>query len=545
MKEDKKGITLIALIITIIVMLILVGVSVSVAINGGLFSTAQMAVEQTEIAREKEIISQAIWQLQAEGKEITEENLKEEINNVVGREDIGVEKIEENDFLVTFPNGRIYEVEESNIEYVGEKGKLEDIIIKVNREKDLEEKQIQEVEVTIKTYNNREENKTVKLQYAWNNDKETKPSSYKIATLKGNNISQKATISSGEQETGKYYLWIRVTVDGKTIEKIYGEYYIKKYPTLVRASDENNANSGFLGNTKIQRGKIKTITLQNTLEGKSTDESKCWDVSEAKNGEILAWYEEENIGENTYYNVTIGAEGKIRANEYSDHLFTYIGNNVTGAEVKIEGLENLDTSRVKSMEYMFSFCKTLKNLDLKSFDTRSVENLNLMFYYCESLTNLDLSSFDTRRVTTMQHTFGYCKNLVSLDVSKFDTSSVRTMYAMFNNCSSLPNLDLSSFNTENVTGMDLMFRGCGRLTNLDLSNFNTIKVTNMEQMFEGCTSLERLNIRNWKFNNAVKTSEMFDKIKNDIVITVSSKEVKDKLMSLYNKFTDSNFKINE
>ena len=49
--KTQKGITLIALIITIIVMLILVGVSVSVALNTGLFKTAQGAAKNTEGAR--------------------------------------------------------------------------------------------------------------------------------------------------------------------------------------------------------------------------------------------------------------------------------------------------------------------------------------------------------------------------------------------------------------------------------------------------------------------------------------------------------------
>ena len=39
--KKQKGITLIALIITIIVMLILVGVTVTTAINGGLFKKAK------------------------------------------------------------------------------------------------------------------------------------------------------------------------------------------------------------------------------------------------------------------------------------------------------------------------------------------------------------------------------------------------------------------------------------------------------------------------------------------------------------------------
>ena len=52
--KNKRGITLIALVITIVVMLILVGVSVSVALNGRLFATAEESVERTKKATESE-----------------------------------------------------------------------------------------------------------------------------------------------------------------------------------------------------------------------------------------------------------------------------------------------------------------------------------------------------------------------------------------------------------------------------------------------------------------------------------------------------------
>ena len=48
--RDKKGITLIALVITIIVMLILVSVTISIAVNGGLFGYASNAVKDTKTA---------------------------------------------------------------------------------------------------------------------------------------------------------------------------------------------------------------------------------------------------------------------------------------------------------------------------------------------------------------------------------------------------------------------------------------------------------------------------------------------------------------
>lgn len=54
MMKGQKGITLVALVITIIVMLILVGVSVTVALQGGLFDTAKQAADDTKVERDAE-----------------------------------------------------------------------------------------------------------------------------------------------------------------------------------------------------------------------------------------------------------------------------------------------------------------------------------------------------------------------------------------------------------------------------------------------------------------------------------------------------------
>ena len=53
-----NGITLIALIITIIVMLILVGVTITVALNGGLFETATKAATGTQKEKERERLTE-------------------------------------------------------------------------------------------------------------------------------------------------------------------------------------------------------------------------------------------------------------------------------------------------------------------------------------------------------------------------------------------------------------------------------------------------------------------------------------------------------
>ena len=52
--SDHRGITLVALIITIIIMLVLVGVSITIAIKGGLFDTTKRVAKETEEAKRKE-----------------------------------------------------------------------------------------------------------------------------------------------------------------------------------------------------------------------------------------------------------------------------------------------------------------------------------------------------------------------------------------------------------------------------------------------------------------------------------------------------------
>lgn len=65
--KNEKGITLIALIITIIVMLILVAVTVSVALQGGLFKNAKEAADKTSVAVDKEqLISLIISKMDVE-----------------------------------------------------------------------------------------------------------------------------------------------------------------------------------------------------------------------------------------------------------------------------------------------------------------------------------------------------------------------------------------------------------------------------------------------------------------------------------------------
>ena len=176
----------------------------------------------------------------------------------------------------------------------------------------------------------------------------------------------------------------------------------------------------------------------------------------------------------------------------------------------IEGIEFLNTEKVKDMGGMFSECICLENLDLSKFDTKNVTNMRNMFYNCQKLKILDLSSFETDMVTNMESMFYNCILLNTLKLTnKFNTQKVEDMCSMFNSCKELKTINLSGFDTQNVTDMRYMFNLCKSLESLDLSNFNTLKVTLMDNMFNQCLQLTSLDLSNFDTPKVTKMNNMF------------------------------------
>ena len=229
----------------------------------------------------------------------------------------------------------------------------------------------------------------------------------------------------------------------------------------------------------------------------------------------------------------------------------------------IEGIEFLNTEKVKNMVGMFYGCICLENLDLSKFDTKIVTNMRNMFYDCQKLKTLDLSSFETDMVTNMESMFyncillntlkltnkfntqkvedmcsmfNSCKELKTINLSGFDTQNVEDMSYMFNLCKSLESLDLSNFNTLKVTLMDNMFNQCLQLTSLDLSNFDTQKVTKMNNMFFYCTGLKTVDISNFNTQAVKNMDSMFGYCTNLATIYVGEKFVTTNVTSSNNMF---------
>lgn len=389
--KNKKGITLIALVVTIVVLLILAGVSVSVVTDkNGIIQNSQETKEQTRAAMvEKE---RDLWKLE----------------------------------------GQIYQSD-------SEKETLEKVLERLEKENTItkEEKQ--------------------------------------------------AILETGE-----------VTIAGKTIIFIDG--------TIVACgNEEDSADGSFLGNTSIKRGDIEQINIITALNGHDANDEKTWDISERKNGRYLAWYEDKD--NNNFWEVTIAGNGRVKLNKSAKLLFKALGTYA--GKIEMNGIENLDTSEVTDMSYMFTDGSRYTDLDLSSFDTSNVTTMSGMFLNCSKLTNLNLANFDTKNVVKFTNLFNGCSSIENINLSSFDTSNATKMYAMFGNCENLKNVNLKNFDTSKVTDMEAMFFNCKSLSKIDLSNFNTSSVERLKRMFVNCELLTELDLSNFKTENLLNVETMF------------------------------------
>ena len=239
-------------------------------------------------------------------------------------------------------------------------------------------------------------------------------------------------------------------------------------------------------------------------------------------------------GEN--YNLYVLADGPIYTPVDSTELFYKM------QYVETINMDNLDTSRTTTMEWMLGRCYKLSKLDLSKWDVRNVTNMNGLLYMCTSLTEISFDGWETTSLVILQNFLRDCSSLKTADVSDLDTQNVTNMHRTFYGCGALESIiGLNAWDTRNVTIMSQMFL-CHEddpnpMTEIDISNFDSSSVTDMSymfyyssnletvrfgekwdmsgviytnQMFNGCTSLQNINIATeWKTDNLTEAAAMF------------------------------------
>ena len=141
------------------------------------------------------------------------------------------------------------------------------------------------------------------------------------------------------------------------------------------------------------------------------------------------------------------------------------------------------------MSSMFELCSGLTTIDVSNFYTSKVTDMSFMFgcgldNYVSQLKEIKgLENFNTSNVKTMECMFIHQINIKKLNLSSFDTSNVTDMRYMFVHQIKLQELNLSSFDTRNVTKMIGMFQAVNIEKIYVSSKWNTSKVTESTEMF--------------------------------------------------------------
>ena len=154
--------------------------------------------------------------------------------------------------------------------------------------------------------------------------------------------------------------------------------------TELPSEDENglpisryytNKRYYFFG-TDVLRKDIEELTF--SFNNKVPEEAvQSYDLSEKQNKSVMAWYTDKD--KNGLYEMTIGQDKGVVANSNSAYLCCDVG--------QVDGIENLYTTGVKDMSYMFFQYRAdapfeKAELDLgDNFDTSAVENMDGMFWY--------------------------------------------------------------------------------------------------------------------------------------------------------------------
>jgi surface protein len=103
---------------------------------------------------------------------------------------------------------------------------------------------------------------------------------------------------------------------------------------------------------------------------------------------------------------------------------------------------------------MFGVCPNLISLDLSSFSFKNVKSMAYMFNGCKKLSTLILpkENITSTALQDIKYLFYDCKELTSIDLSGFNFFNVKDLSSMFYNCCNLETLILpSNEKASNVT----------------------------------------------------------------------------------------------
>ena len=209
---------------------------------------------------------------------------------------------------------------------------------------------------------------------------------------------------------------------------------------------ENDTVSGTWGTCEWTINSDGVLTIGEGV-GKETE----YGYSGTHYGRISPWTEYKNkikkidITGNITFDEDVSLEG----------LFISF-NEVT----EINGLKNIDFSKVTDISHMFMNCSSLTNLDIGNWDVSNVTDAGFMFYNCSGLVNLEIGDWNVSSMTCAEYMFSNCSSLTHLDLSSFDLSSLFFYMDIFDSCDELKEVTMPKNWGVQKDGIISEFKSC-------------------------------------------------------------------------------------
>ncbi|MZU90896.1 cell surface protein [Lactobacillus plantarum] len=198
-------------------------------------------------------------------------------------------------------------------------------------------------------------------------------------------------------------------------------------------------------------------------------------------------------------------DGPINAGTDTSYMFRYNPNLAS-----IDGLENLDTSKVTDFSMMFLGTKIADFSGLAHWNVSSGTSFDYMFASDSRVQSYDLSQWqlNTAQPVSLKRMFSFNTALTSIDLSTWNVRMVTDIDGLFNGDKSLTTADLHGWNLLNVTALSSMFLNDTNLTDLDITGWQTgSTLTSTKFMFEGTPGLKAINIASLDMSNFAAVTE--------------------------------------
>ena len=549
-KTKEKGITLIALMVTIIVIIILAGITISaIKGNSGIISKADESKSQTE---RTEVIEKAKMTISNEivgngGNELTRSELKETLEK----------------YFIEVPEDYTMDTElTTKSEYGNYKIKVSEIY-----DRDImiasEEESDDNTTITPSTPSQSQTSLSTGGNSSSSNNSNSGSTSNNGNTTSGGSTGSSGTLVSENSTTEIDVTGIEIDRQTATID-INGENTIqlnsKLTPTnankntevkwtskkkavasisktglvtgktvgnsMIMATSQNGYSAeclvvcqakitGITVNPTTARIPVgQTITLIATTSPKTLTEKVTWkssntDVAKVdRNGLVTGVAKGKAIITAQNPAGTIKATCTVTVGNATLMVASSGSHNDTDNYLR----SNVVKNKIESIKFVKGQVPT--SGIIKQFDASEAEDSSIIGYYTDEDSNdmYELTFVSETNIEANQNSsnlFYRLSKVKEIAFDNFDTSQVTNMYWMFSRCRSLTSLDVSKFDTSQVTNMHSMFWECKSLTSLDVSEFDTSQVTNMHNMFLECKSLTSLDVSKFDTSQVTNMGDIF------------------------------------